>query len=156
MTHTALLKVILEKAEAVQNEFHCDCLWPSHIAVAFADFCATEYTGFSVSDTYIHPNWYEEERLRLLYDKVVKYRSFFRLLLSKKIRGGYTEEPFQFVLCEQTAALRNHNVLSADLVFAVLPLSFLVIPWGTDPSGGLFKKLPRILEFCRVDRTRCP
>ena len=117
MTHTALLKVILEKAEAVQNEFHCDCLWPSHIAVAFADFCATEYTGFSVSDTYIHPNWYEEERLRLLYDKVVKYRSFFRLLLSKKIRGGYTEEPFQFALCEQTAALRNHNVLSADLVF---------------------------------------
>ena len=31
----------------------------------------------------------------------------------------------------------NHN---KDLVFAVLLLSILVIPWGTDPSGGAVQK----------------
>lgn len=116
MRQTELLKAILEKGEAVRDEFHCDCLWPTHIAVAFAEFCASEYTGFSVSDRSIYPNWYEEERLRMLYSNILKNTSFFRLCLKKKIREGRTEEAFDFTLCEKVAALRNNDVLSADLV----------------------------------------
>lgn len=117
MRHTELLTAILEKGEAVREEFHCDGLWPSHIAAAFAAFCATEYTGFCPSDRWIYPNWYEEERLRLLYKTVLRNSSYFRLRLSKKVRDGESEAPFDFSLCEKVAALRNNDVLSADLVF---------------------------------------
>lgn len=117
MKHTQLLTKILEKAEAVKDAFHCDSLWPSHVAVAFTEFCNTEYIGFSVSDNYVYPNWYEEERLRLLYHKTVKTLSYFRLRLGKIVREGTSEEPFDFALCEKIAALRNNDVLSADLVF---------------------------------------
>lgn len=117
MRHTELLKIILKKGETVRDEFHCKFLWPSHIAVAFAEFCATEYTGVSVSDRSIYPNWYEEERLRMLYTKALKNKSYFRLHLSKKLREGAAEEPFDFGGCEKIAALRNNDVLSADLVF---------------------------------------
>ncbi len=117
MKHTLLLTKILENAETVKNAFHSDHLWPSHIAVAFTDFCATEYTGFCLSDQSIYPNWYEEERLRLLYSKVLKNLSFFKLRLKKILREGGTEMPFDFSLCEKIASLRNNDVLSADLVF---------------------------------------
>ncbi len=117
MRHTELLKAILKKGETVREEYCCNFLWPSHIAVAFVEFCATEYTGFSVSDRTIYPNWYEEERLRMLFAKVLKNSSFFRLCLAKKLRDGIAEEPFDFTFCEKIAALRNHDVLSADLVF---------------------------------------
>lgn len=117
MKYTLLLTRILENAETVKNAFHSDGLWPSHIAVAFMEFCATEYIGFSVSDESIYPNWYEEERLRLLDDKILKNFSYFRLRLTKMKREGLTEKPFDFALCEKIAALRDNDILSADLVF---------------------------------------
>ena len=116
MKHTDLLAKILERAEAVKNEFNSKELCAFHIAVAFAEFCSTEYTGFSVSDNSIYPNWYEEERLRFIYGKVLKNSSYFRLRLSKASREGEAEQPFDFTQCERFAALRENDVLSADLV----------------------------------------
>ncbi len=116
MKQTVLLTKILNNAEAIKNECNATELSASHIAVAFADFCAAKYIGFSISDTTIYPHWYEEERLRLLYEQVLKNISYFRLRLKKSAREGAAEAPFDFSSCEKFAALRGHDTLSADLV----------------------------------------
>ena len=116
MKRTELLETILERAEAMRAEFNSEALRLFHVAAAFAEFCATQYTGFCVSDKSVYPNWYEEERLRLLYGKTLKYTSIFRHRLGKRIREGGREKTFGFAFCEKIAAQRNNDVLSADLV----------------------------------------
>lgn len=117
MEHTELLDKILGKAEDIKNEFNCKELYAIHIAIAFSEFCATEYIGFSVSDKTAYPNWYEEERLRLIYGKILKNSFYFRVLFKKKLREKTADYySFDFNYCEKIAALRNNNVLSSDLV----------------------------------------
>lgn len=117
MKQTELLSKILEKAEEVKIEYNGEELSAFHIAVAFADFCSTEYNGFSVSDKTFFPNWYEEERLRLIYGKVLKNSSFFKLRLKKAIKEGSKEySAFDFSECERIAAERDNEILSSDLV----------------------------------------
>ena len=45
MEQTALLKIILQKADAIKNEYGSPRLYASHIAAAVADFCKAPYTG---------------------------------------------------------------------------------------------------------------
>ena len=117
MTHTVLLKEILEKANRVKEEFGSNYLCASHIAVAVTDFCRTKYTGFSVSDMTYWPNRFEEERLRYLFAKETRVASFFRIHLSHNAKNGVREEEFDVTSCERIAALRGAEVLSADVVF---------------------------------------
>ena len=78
MKYTLLLTNILEKANKVKEEFKCEYLYASHIAVAVADFCKNDYTGFFVSDMTYHPARFEEERLRYIFRKEIKLASYFR------------------------------------------------------------------------------
>ena len=117
MKHTELLSEILAKAEKVKIDYNGKELSAYHIAIAFAEFCSTEYTGFSVSDKTFFPNRYEEERLRLIYDKVLRNRSYFKLKLKKALKDGPEKlTPFDFGICEKFAVLRNNDILSSDLV----------------------------------------
>lgn len=117
MKYTDLLQEILEKANAVKDEFKGAQLCASHIAVAVADFCSTKYTGFSISDMTFHPNRFEEERLRYLFAKESKLASYFRLRLRHNTKDGVQEEAFDLSCCDSIAALRGAEVLSSDVVF---------------------------------------
>ena len=117
MKYTLLLTNILEKANKVKEEFKCEYLYASHIAVAVADFCKNDYTGFSVSDMTYHPARFEEERLRYIFRKEIKLTSYFRLCLSRNIRLGIKEDEFDMKKCENIAVLRDAEVLSSDIVF---------------------------------------
>lgn len=111
MTHTGLLKVILEKADAYKNEFHCECLCASHIAAAAADFCRSKYTGFECSE-FSYPR-FEEERLRYLFEKEIKLAAYFKLRLSKNTkpvsgRRALTCLPAKLLLqCERRVCCRR-------------------------------------------------
>lgn len=115
MIQTGLLKVILEKADAYKNEFHCECLCASHIAAAAADFCRSKYTGFECSE-FSYPR-FEEERLRYLFEKEIKLTAYFKLRLSQNTKHGVREEGFDLSACEAVAAMREAGLLSADVVF---------------------------------------
>lgn len=62
MVQTILLKTILENAKGVMNEFGGKYLTASHIVVAIADFCKTQYNG--LDSYYLTYPRFEEERLR--------------------------------------------------------------------------------------------
>lgn len=117
MTHTALLKEILERANRVKEEFGSKYLCASHIAVAVTDFCRTKYTGFSVSDMTYWPSRFEEERLRYLFAKETRVANYFRIRLSHNAKNGVKEAAFDLTDCERIAALHNAEVLSSDVVF---------------------------------------
>ncbi len=117
MQETALLKAIIEKANNVKNEFNCEHLWASHIAVAVADFCRTKYTGLALVDDTYFPCRFEEERLRYIFSKEVRLASFFRTVLSRNIRNGIAEKAFTLATCENIANMRGYEMLSADIVF---------------------------------------
>lgn len=117
MTHTVLLKEILEKANDVKVEFGSEYLYASHIVVAVADFCKIKYTGFSISDMTYWPNRFEEERLRYLFAKETRVASHFRKHLSHNTKLGVQEEAFDIACCERIATLRGAEVLSSDVVF---------------------------------------
>lgn len=115
MTHTGLLKALIEKAQAYQKEFRCQYLCASHIAAAAADFCRSKYTGFECSE-FSYPR-FEEERLRYLFEKEIKLTAYFKLRLSKNAKHGVREEGFDLSACERVAAMRGAGMLSADVVF---------------------------------------
>ncbi len=117
MTHTVLLKEILERANRIKEEFCGGYLCASHIAVAVTDFCRIPYTGFSVSDMTYCPNRFEEERLRYLFEKETKVANYFRKRLSNNMKNGVQEEPFDLSGCERIAELRKAQALSSDVVF---------------------------------------
>lgn len=117
MEQTALLRIILQKADAIKNEYGNPQLYASHIAAAVSDFCQTPYTGFSPSDMTYHPARFEEERLRYLFSGEVKLAAAFRVCLSRNRRNGVEENAFDLAGCERIAALRNAEILSADVVF---------------------------------------
>lgn len=117
MKHTALLTVILEKADAIKEEFHCPHLYASHIAAAVADFCAVKYTGFSLSDMTYLPSRFEEERLRYVFSKEVRLSSYFRMRLARNTKYGEEEELFDLSCCESIASARGAEQLSSDTVF---------------------------------------
>jgi len=114
MTQTTLFKTILEKANAVKNEFNSPDLYASHIAVSVADFCQTPYSGLDLS--YLAYPRFEEERLRYLFSKTVRLSSYFKLRLSINAKDSVQEAPFDLACCEKVAALRNAEVLSADVL----------------------------------------
>lgn len=117
MTHTVLLKEILERANRIKEEFGSENLCASHIVVAVTDFCRTKYTGFSVSDMTCWPNRFEEERLRYLFKKETRVADYFRIRLSRNAKEGVREEAFDISGCERIAALRGAETLSSDVVF---------------------------------------
>lgn len=115
MTQTELVKLILEKANAIQTEYNSAHLSASHIATAVADFCKTPYTGLDFS-TYCYPR-FEEERLRYLFSKTVKLAGYFKLRLSKNRKDCVKESAFDLSCCEPFIALRSLEILSADILF---------------------------------------
>lgn len=117
MLQTILLRTLLEKAEDIRKEFNSEQLGATHILAAMVDLCQTEYSGFSLSDTTLHPSPFEEERLRYIREKEIKLAAFFRLTLAKNNRNGVTEAAFNFDGCEQVAAARGAALLSSDVVF---------------------------------------
>ena len=117
MTHTVLLKEILERANRIKEEFGGEYLCASHIAVAVTDFCRTKYTGFAVSDMTYWPDRFEEERLRYVFSKETRVANYFRIRLSQNAKNGVQENAFDFNGCERIAALRKAEVLSSDVVF---------------------------------------
>jgi len=117
MTHTQLLKAILDKAEGVKSEFNHNHLTAAHIVVAVADLCGTKYTGFTTPDSTYFPTPFEEERLRYVFAQEARLASFFRVHLRHLSKEGLTEAAFDMASCENIAALRNMSVLSADTVF---------------------------------------
>lgn len=114
MTQTILCKALLEKAEAIKNQYSSADLYPSHIAVAAADLCQTPYTGLDSS--YLAYPRFEEERLRYLFSKTVRLSSYFKLRLSINSKEGVQEAPFDFSYSEKIAALRGAEILSADVL----------------------------------------
>ena len=117
MEQTALLKIILQKADAIKNEYGSPRLYASHIAAAVADFCKVPYTGLSVSDSTFFPARFEEERLRYIFSREIKLSAAFRTCLSRNRRNGIEEDGFDIECCQPVAAVRNTDILSADLVF---------------------------------------
>lgn len=117
MEQTALLKIILQKADTIKNEYGSPQLYASHIAAAVSDLCQTPYTGFSPSDMTYHPARFEEERIRYLFSREVKLAAAFRIFLSRNRRNGIEEDAFDMAGCERIAALRNADILSTDVVF---------------------------------------
>ncbi len=115
MILTPLVKILLEKANAIQEEFGAAQLCPAHVAAAAADFCKVPYTGFAVSDTTGQPR-FEEERLRYLMAKEVKLSSYFRMNLRQNAKKGIEEAAFDLEACARLAALRGAPLLSADVV----------------------------------------
>lgn len=115
MLYTDLLKELLHRADAVRQHFGGETLCASHIVVAVADFCRTKYTGFAFSD-YEYPR-FEEERLRYLFSKEVKLKSYFQMRLSHNTKDGVAEEALDMSFCEGIAAERGADILSADTVF---------------------------------------
>ncbi len=116
MVQTLLVKQILKNAEAVKNEFNSDALYASHIAVAFEDFCATQYTGFSFNDNEAIPARFEEERVRYLFSETLKLHSFFRKSLGMQSRHSVSEEEFDINSCIPFMELRKNNFLTADIL----------------------------------------
>lgn len=117
MTHTVLLREILERANRIKEELGSEHLCASHIVVAVVDVCHRKYTGFSVSDMTYWPNRFEEERLRYLCSKETRVASYFKIHLSCNTKRGVEEEAFDITGCERIAVLRGAEVLSADVVF---------------------------------------
>ena len=116
MVQTPLFKAILKRADEVKDEFNCEYLAASHIAVAVADFCAIRYTGITPLELQCS-NRFEEERLRYIFLKVVRVASYLRLKLSHNTNDGVKEEVFDVGCCEQIAILRETNLLTADILF---------------------------------------
>ncbi len=136
MAHTVLLKEILQKADDIKTEFGGKHLYASHIAAAVVDLCQTAYTGFSISDTTCRPSRFEEERLRYIFAKEIKLKSYFRTCLARHRREGVTEEAFDVAGCEQIATLRGTDILSADVVF-LCALKALDAPYSATVRSAL-------------------
>lgn len=117
MEQTTLLKEILKRADEVRAEFGSAHLCPSHVAAAVVDFCQTPYTGFTVSDMTWRPCRFEEERLRYLCAKEVRLQAYFRLCLKGSRKQDIREAALDLSGCQHIAALRQADVLSADMVF---------------------------------------
>ncbi len=115
MIQTALFNTILKRADQVRNEFGCEHLAASHIAVAVADFCAVRYTGFTPKELQCSAR-FEEERLRYIFSKVIKLASYLRMSLSHNTRDG-VEEAFNTECCQRIALLRKTDLLTADILF---------------------------------------
>lgn len=116
MVQTAMFKAILKRANEVKDEFNCDHLAASHIAVAVADFCAIRYTGLTPIELQSLAR-FEEERLRYIFSKEIKSASYLRVSLSHNTRDGVKEEVFDIECCEQILVSRETNLLTADILF---------------------------------------
>ena len=116
MVQSLLVKQILNNAEAIKNEFNSDALYASHIAVAFEDFCATQYTGFSFRDNEAIIARFEEERVRYLFSETLRLHSFFRKALGMQSRHSVSEEEFDINSCIPFMELRDTVFLTADIL----------------------------------------
>lgn len=115
MTYTPLAEALLQRSEAIKEEYQCPALYPSHIAVAVAEFCAQPYTGQDLSE-YCYPK-FEQERLRYLFGKEVAPTYYFRLRLRQNQKAGVPEAPFCASDCQAVAERRNTGMVSAETVF---------------------------------------
>lgn len=115
MIYTALLKEILTNANVIKAECNAESLCASHIAVAIANFCKTQYTGFAFSQ-YCYPR-FEDERLRYLFEKEIRNASYFTMRLRHNTKNGVQEDTFNVARCEEIVTLRGGSILSADVVF---------------------------------------
>lgn len=116
MVRSPLVDLLLEKAEVIRASCGAEMLNASHVAAAVVDYCSQAYTGICISDGKFQPIPFEEERLRLVYSKVVRLKGYLKNLLN---RSEFTKAavPFELTLCEKIAAGRSAHVISADTVF---------------------------------------
>ncbi len=116
MVRSPLVDQLLEKAELIRASCGGEVLNASHVAAAVVDYCSREYTGICISDGRFQPVLFEEERLRLVYSKVIRLKGYLKNLLYRT-EFARSESPFDFSMCEKITVVRNKPVISADTMF---------------------------------------
>lgn len=123
MKNSELLNNILIRAEQIHTEQNTNFVSAPCVIIAVSELCNKTYAGLTRYDKCPYPEQYEEERLRYAYKKVFRaggqlVGNYFRKLLKtdfSQYDTDFLNDCAQFF--EKEAALREKDVLSADIVF---------------------------------------
>ena len=116
MVRSPLVDLLLEQAEHIRAFHGCEVLNASHVTAAVLNFCSRAYTGICISDGRFQPLIFEEERLRLVFSKVIRLKGYLNNLLYRTEFKDLAT-PLDLSLCEQIAEARNETVIFADALF---------------------------------------
>lgn len=128
---------LFERAEEIKNENNVECVSGVCFLAAVSEFCLKAYRGITDYDLCEYPENFEEERLRLVRDKVMKFQpSLSRMLFTSRARGLITKYDIDFLQVyapelNKIMEVRSKNMISADVIFLVALKSIAKIDIGS-------------------------
>ncbi len=116
MEHSEIVEGILEHAEKLRQENGVELISATLIVAAVSDIQAQKYRG---SEGVLYPERYEEERLRLLYEKTYRLHASRSRYLIKEILSfpEILDIPFDTDVLYDVQKTRGRVVLTADTLF---------------------------------------
>lgn len=118
MKQSYLLTQLLSAAAAIQQERGLPHRSVLCFLMAVADVCATPYAVFNDGDRHVHPERFEEERLRYLFKTLFmrgpQITKIYYRALSKQALPLY-DAPFTLDGCEEVAMARGTDAVAADV-----------------------------------------